>query len=121
MADPATVPHFYLMTRKVKAIAAMLFATAVKCSVCAHLLLYGGQQVFENCQLGHKVLQLLVSSLIHRLMGHKKKTIRVSVMCSASNQEQNTIKIVPFMKFVELSTTRRVEAALKLHSKRRLT
>ena len=34
-----------------------------------YLLLYTGQQVFENGQLGHKVLQLLVSTLIHWLMG----------------------------------------------------
>lgn len=32
-----------------------------------YLLLYAGQQVFENCQLSHKILQLLVSTLIHRL------------------------------------------------------
>lgn len=30
-----------------------------------YLLLYGGQQVFENSQLGHEVLQLLVTTLIH--------------------------------------------------------
>lgn len=34
---------------------------------CVYLLLYGGQQVFEDCQLGHEVLQLLVSTLVHRL------------------------------------------------------
>lgn len=65
VADPATVPHFFLMTHKVKTIAAMLSITAVKCAVCAYLLFYGGQQVFENRQLGHKVLQFLVSTLIH--------------------------------------------------------
>lgn len=40
-------------------------------TLCAYLLLYGGQQVFEYCQLGHKVLQLLVTFLIHRLVETK--------------------------------------------------
>lgn len=38
-----------------------------------YLLLYGGQQVFKDCQLGHKVLQLLVSTLIYTLMKKQNK------------------------------------------------
>ena len=38
-----------------------------------YLLLYGGQQVFEDGQFGHKVLQLLVSTLIHRLVDRTNK------------------------------------------------